>query len=171
MKLLLSLLLAFTMSPVWPIGPNPLPGDPFLIVNKKSNEVAFIHDNKVQIVYKAATGKTNDLTPAGLYTVTVKAINPYYRKKNIPGGSPKNPLGSRWIGFNAKDTEGRTYGIHGTNNPSSIGGYVSQGCIRLKNEDAIELFEKVPIGTKIYITYSGMPFEEIAQEKGAITNH
>lgn len=39
----------------------------------------------MQDIYKAATGKTNDLTPEGMFTVTVKAINPYYRKKNIQG--------------------------------------------------------------------------------------
>lgn len=168
MKLFLSFILAFTISPVWPIGPNPLPGDPFLIVNKQTNEIAFVHLERVQVVYKAATGKTNDLTPEGIFTVTVKAINPYYRKKNIQGGSPKNPLGSRWIGFDAEDTDGRTYGVHGTNNPSSIGSYVSQGCIRLKNEDIERLYDLVPIGTKIYITTSSKSFEDLAAEFGAI---
>lgn len=156
------------LSPLWPLGPNPLPGDPFIIVNKKTNYVAFIEDGEVQDIYKAATGKTNDLTPEGMFTVTVKAINPYYRKKNIQGGAPNNPLGSRWIGFDAENTNGRTYGIHGTNNPYSIGYYVSQGCIRLKNEDVEKLFDQVPIGTKVYITNTWETFEQIAKEKGAI---
>ena len=102
----IAILFLISFSPLWPLGPNPLPGDPFIIVNKKVNQVAYIVDGEVQDIYKAATGKTNDLTPEGMFTVTVKAINPYYRKKNIQGGSPKNPLGTRWIGFDAEGTEG-----------------------------------------------------------------
>lgn len=157
-----------TISPLWPIGPNPLPGDPFVIVNKKTNEVAFIEDGIVQDVYKAATGKHDRLTPEGMFTVTVKAINPYYRKKNIQGGAPQNPLGTRWIGIDANGTDGRTYGIHGTNHPWSIGLYISEGCIRLRNEDVEKLFEQVPIGTKVFITNEYKSFEQIAKEKRAI---
>lgn len=162
------LLLVSPISPLWPIGPNPLPGDPLIIVNKTTNEVAFISDGEIQDVYKAATGKKPELTPEGMFTVTVKAINPYYRKKNIQGGSPKNPLGTRWIGFDAVDTDGRTYGIHGTNQPWSIGLYISEGCIRLNNEDVEKLFGDVPIGTKIFITNENRSFEQIGKEKGAI---
>lgn len=167
-RTLFNLLLAFTVSPLWPLGPNPLSGDPFLIVNKRTNEVAFIHEGKVQEIFPVATGKTEDLTPVGMFTVTVKAKNPYYRKKNIPGGAPNNPLGARWLGFDAKDTDGRIYGLHGTNNPSSIGGYVSEGCIRLKNEHIIRLYDRVPIGTKVLITRSSESFEQLGKEKGAI---
>lgn len=71
----------FSLSPIWPLGLNPLPGDSFLIVNKRTNEVAFIQNHKVQNVISAATGKTDDLTPEGLFTVTVKAADPYYRKR------------------------------------------------------------------------------------------
>lgn len=156
-----------SISPLWPIGPS-LAGDPFIIVNKEINQVAFIKDGEVKKVYKAATGKTDDLTPEGLFTVTVKAINPYYRKLNISGGLPENPLGTRWIGFDALDTDGRTYGIHGTNRPYSIGYYVSLGCIRLRNEDVEELFEFVPIGTKVFITKTWKSFEQIGIEKGVI---
>lgn len=80
------------ISPILPLGENPLPGDPYVIVNKRTNELAVILDNKVEGVYSVATGKTDDLTPEGEFTVTVKAENPYYRKKNIEGGSPDNPL-------------------------------------------------------------------------------
>jgi lipoprotein-anchoring transpeptidase ErfK/SrfK len=161
------LLTIVSISPLWPIGPA-LPGDPFIIVNKQTNEVAFIKDSEVKKIYKAATGKTDDLTPEGMFTVTVKAINPYYRKLNISGGSPKNPLGTRWIGFDALNTNGRTYWIHGTNNPHSIGYYASLGCIRLRNEDVEELYELVPIGTKIFITKTWKNFEQIGTEKGVI---
>src|SRR5690606_14005096 len=124
----------FIGSPFWPFDKEVLPGDPLVIVNKRTNELAWVNGGKVQFVTKVATGKTSDKTPEGLFTVKVKAEKPYYRKANIPGGDPQNPLGSRWIGFDALNTDGRIYGIHGTNNPSSIGKYISEGCIRLPKE-------------------------------------
>ncbi|KAB2338440.1 L,D-transpeptidase [Cytobacillus depressus] len=168
LKLISSFVFAFIISPIWPLGQNPLPGDPFLIVNKNTNEVALINDNRVQTVIAAATGKTEDLTPEGFFTVTVKAKEPFYRKSNIKGGDPNNPLGTRWIGFDAAETDGRIYGIHGTNNPSSIGKYVSQGCIRLQNEAVESLFDLIPIGTKIVIVSSPEDFEQIGRNYGAI---
>lgn len=169
MPVFISLLLAaFVFSPVWPLGPNPLPGDPFVIVNKQTNEVALINENRVQTVVSAATGKSEDLTPEGFFTVTVKAPEPYYRKKDIPGGNPDNPLGSRWIGFDAKNSDGRTYGIHGTNDPSSIGKKISQGCVRLQNEAVESLYEYIPLGTKILITTTNKSFVELGREYGAI---
>lgn len=162
------LLAAFIFSPIWPLGPNPLPGDPFVIVNKQTNEVALIDEGRVQTVVSAATGKSADLTPEGLFTVTVKAPDPYYRKKDIPGGDPRNPLGSRWIGFDAKNTDGRTYGIHGTNDPSSIGKKISQGCVRLQNEAVVSLYDYIPLGTKVLITSTDKSFYELGKEYGAI---
>ncbi|MEN7436946.1 L,D-transpeptidase [Bacillus velezensis] len=110
------------LSPLWPLGANPLPGDPYIIVNKATNALAVVKDNRIEGIYQVATGKTDDLTPEGEFTVTVKAVNPYYRKKNVEGGAPENPLGVRWIGFDAKGTDGRIYGIHGTNREELIGG-------------------------------------------------
>lgn len=155
-------------SPLWPLGPNPLPGDPFLIVNKSTNEVAFLEGGEVKRVFPAATGMSEDLTPEGIFTIVVKAENPYYRKKGIPGGVPENPLGARWLGFDAFHTDGRIYGLHGTNDPSSIGKYVSRGCVRLRNEDIIWLYDRIPPGTKIVITKTGKSFEMIGKEYGAI---
>ncbi|MDQ0220766.1 L,D-transpeptidase [Peribacillus cavernae] len=168
MKLLLSILLALTVSPVYPDAPAVKPGDPFLIVNKATNKLAFIDDNAVQEVLPAGTGKSDELTPEGLFTVKVKAVNPYYRKKNIPGGDPKNPLGTRWIGFDAKNTDGRIYGVHGTNQPWTVGKNISAGCIRLKNADVERLYNKVPIGTKILVTRSTKDFYTLAKQNGAI---
>ncbi len=155
-------------SPIWPLGENPIVGDPFLIVNVTTNQLSFFQDGQLVDTHSVATGKKGDETPLGLYTIIVKAENPYYRKKNIPGGDPKNPLGSRWIGFDANDTEGRTYGVHGTNRPDSIGKSVTAGCLRLPNELVEKLFERVPLGTKILITDSGEDFYALAQKHGAI---
>lgn len=141
---------------------------PLIIVNKATNQLAFIQNGKIQSVYPVATGVATDLTPEGLFTVKVKAKNPYYRKKNIPGGAPNNPLGTRWIGFDAYGTDGRTYGIHGTNNPQSIGKYITQGCVRMHKRDVEALYEKVPIGAKVLIVRSKEPFAAIAKRYGAL---
>ncbi|EKN69707.1 hypothetical protein BABA_09791 [Neobacillus bataviensis LMG 21833] len=167
-KLLSPILISFFISPLWPLGLNPMPGDPFVIINKTKNELAFINENKVQTVVSVGTGKTQELTPEGLFTITVKAKDPYFRRGNIPGGDPKNPLGARWIGFDALGTDGRTYGIHGTNQPASIGRYVSQGCIRSQNEVISSLFPLIPLGTKILVISSKKSFENLAHENGAI---
>jgi lipoprotein-anchoring transpeptidase ErfK/SrfK len=168
LKAFSALVFTFFISPIWPLGPNPLPGDPFVIVNKKSNEMAFVNENRIQTVVEVATGKTEELTPEGIFTITVKAPNPYYRKKDIPGGSPENPLGTRWIGFDAEETDGRIYGLHGTNQPDSIGKNVSNGCIRMQNEAIESLYDLIPLGTKIVVVKSNKSFEEIAREHHAL---
>ncbi len=143
-------------------------GDPFLIVNVSTKKLAFVHEGTIKEVMPIATGKVGDETPLGTFMVIVKAENPYYRKKDISGGDPKNPLGTRWIGFDALETDGRTYGIHGTNQPTSIGYAVTAGCIRLPNELVEQLYEEVPLGTVIHITDHDRSFEEIARQFGAI---
>ncbi|OZM57600.1 L,D-transpeptidase [Lottiidibacillus patelloidae] len=163
------LFIALTLvSPIWPIGENPMVGDPFIIVNKTSNELAFIDDGKIKNVFKVSTGVAVDLTPEGKFTITVKAKNPYYRKKDIPGGAKENPLGTRWIGFDAKGTDGRIFGIHGNNNPAFIGKYVTQGCVRMYEEDVQYLYDHIRLGTKVVITHSEDNFWELGKKYGAI---
>ncbi len=65
----------------------------------------------------------------------------------IPGGSPHNPMGVA-----AMTLHGGEYAIHGTNQPSSIGGYVSYGCIRMYNSDVTDLFSRVDVGTPVVVT-------------------
>src|SRR4051812_154590 len=65
----------------------------------------------------------------------------------IPGGSPKNPMGAA-----ALTLSGGQYAIHGTNNPGSIGGYVSYGCIRMYNQDITDLYDRVGVGTPVIVT-------------------
>jgi lipoprotein-anchoring transpeptidase ErfK/SrfK len=168
MKFLSVIISLFFISPIWPLGENPTVGDPFLIVNKSTNELAYIDEGKIQKVHQVATGRSEDLTPEGIFTIVVKAKDPYYRKKDIPGGSKENPLGSRWIGFDADRTDGRIYGVHGNNNPDSIGKYITNGCIRMFEEEVQVLFDKIPIGTRILITKSDQSFESLGKEHGAL---
>ncbi len=168
MHLLLSLLLLFSYSQPEVVPVQKLKLDQLIIVNKANNKLAFVKDGKIVEILPVATGKSNELTPEGFFTFIVKAKNPYYRKKNIPGGDPRNPLGTRWIGFDARGTDGRTYGIHGTNQPWSIGKYISNGCIRMNNRDVERLYDKIPLQTKVLVTMSSKSFATIAKEYGAI---
>ena len=86
--------------------------------------------------YTVAIGKPSTPSPRGIFKIKNKAYN--------PGG----PFGSRWMGLTAP---GGSYGIHGTNNPSSIGNAASAGCIRMYNHDVIELYNLVSIGTVVEI--------------------
>jgi lipoprotein-anchoring transpeptidase ErfK/SrfK len=66
----------------------------------------------------------------------------------IPGGSPANPMGVAALTLSG----GGQYAIHGTNAPSSIGGFVSYGCIRMYNQDITDLYDRVSIGTPVIVT-------------------
>ena len=65
-------------------------------------------------------------------------------------GGPKNPLGARAL-YLYRDGRDTMYRIHGTNEPSSIGRAVSNGCIRMINDHVIDLYERVPVGTTVVI--------------------
>jgi lipoprotein-anchoring transpeptidase ErfK/SrfK len=64
----------------------------------------------------------------------------------IPGGSPRNPMGAA-----ALTLAGGEYAIHGTNVPRSIGGFVSYGCIRMFNQDVVDLYSRVRVGTTVVV--------------------
>jgi len=66
----------------------------------------------------------------------------------IPGGSPGNPMGAAAMTLSG----GGEYAIHGTNNPGSIGGFVSYGCIRMYNADVLDLYNRVSWGTTVVVT-------------------
>lgn len=84
--------------------------------------------------YPVGVGKQYSPTPTGRFTIATKRQN--------PGG----PFGAMWLGLSIPHV-----GIHGTNNPSSIGGFVSKGCIRMQNRDVLELAGLVAIGTPVSI--------------------
>ncbi|WNC16805.1 L,D-transpeptidase [Brevibacillus brevis] len=91
--------------------------------------------------YPVALGKIATSTPSGDFTIVSKVPYP----NSYPGG-PLSVFGTYWLGLSKPH-----YGIHGTNNPSSIGKYVSHGCIRMYNQDVNRLARLVPIGTPVRI--------------------
>ncbi len=94
----------------------------------------------------------NDKTPEGLFEIETKIEKPdwYAEGRKVAFGHPDNPLGTRWMGFK-RTRKAAGYGIHGTDEPESVGRAVSQGCVRMRNSDVEELFGWVPPGAKVHI--------------------
>lgn len=107
-----------------------------ILINLATRRLSYQEGSRLLKDYPVGVGKPSTPTPTGNFTVLEKIMN--------PGGV----LGTRWMGLSVP---GGNYGIHGTNNPSSIGGYVSNGCIRMFNHDVEELFSRVKIGTPVEI--------------------
>ena len=130
-----------------------------ITINLASRILTFWRNGKKVTMYPIAVGKQETQTPIGDFSVIEMEVNPEWvdpkdTKKKVESGED-NPLGYRWMGFYGR------YGIHGTNNPESIGGYVSNGCIRLKEENAEELYEMTDIGTPVEIDYERVVIERI----------
>ena len=121
-----------------------------IVINLPSRTLDFYAQNSLVKTYPLAIGKPSTPTPIGNFTIRQKEVNPWWypprSKKAVPPG-PNNPLGYRWMEF------APLYGIHGTNAPWAIGGWVSNGCVRMDEADVEELFDLVPFGTAVYIHY------------------
>jgi hypothetical protein len=127
-----------------------------LIVNRGSFKLTLYKALKPSKTYSIAVGQVGLETPAGLYHIQNKAVNPAWNVPNsdwagdlagtvVPGGSPENPLKARWMGIFAGA------GIHGTDAINSIGTAASHGCIRMRIPDVIDLYDRVPVGAPVYI--------------------
>jgi lipoprotein-anchoring transpeptidase ErfK/SrfK len=111
------------------------------------------------ILYRVGVGRA-DKQWTGRRFISGKAIKPAWRptaqirrdRPNIApviaGGAPENPMGAAALLISGAGQ----YAIHGTNKPGSIGGFVSYGCIRMLNEDVLDLFSRVGIGTPVIVT-------------------
>ncbi|RNA69284.1 L,D-transpeptidase family protein [Alteribacter keqinensis] len=108
---------------------------PYSIIVSISQRTLTLLENGVQVkVYPIAVGRMLFDTPTGEFIIVNREPN--------PGG----PFGALWLSLSKKG-----YGIHGTNNPASIGQAVSRGCIRMFNENVLELGSVVPNGTRVSI--------------------
>jgi lipoprotein-anchoring transpeptidase ErfK/SrfK len=87
------------------------------------------------------------VNPSWTPTATMVAENPRLPRW-VPGGHPMNPLGVRALYLGSS-----TYRIHGTDAPWTIGTAVSKGCIRMYNQDVLDLYPRVPVGTKVTVTW------------------
>ncbi len=105
-----------------------------IIVDLSDRNLYLLDGNTVVRSFPVGIGKMLTKTPTGEFTIVNKQAN--------PGG----PYGAFWMGLSKPH-----YGIHGTNDPSSIGREVSRGCIRMYNTDVLQLAEIVPIRTRVTI--------------------
>ncbi|TKC16329.1 L,D-transpeptidase family protein [Robertmurraya kyonggiensis] len=116
-------------------GFPPIHTIPYTIdVSINNRRLILLKDGVQQKQYPIAVGRMLHDTPAGNFIVINRAPN--------PGG----PFGTMWMSLSKEH-----YGIHGTNDPSSIGHAVSRGCIRMHNHDVEELASIIPIGTPVLI--------------------
>jgi lipoprotein-anchoring transpeptidase ErfK/SrfK len=127
-----------------------------LIADRYNYKLRLYKNLRLAKDYTVAVGAVGFDTPAGLYHIQNKAIDPAWHVPNsdwagdlagtvVPGGTPENPLKARWLGiFNGA-------GIHGTDETYSLGHAASHGCIRMAIPDVIELYDQVPVGAPIYI--------------------
>lgn len=113
-----------------------------IVVSIPDRKLAVVENDEVVSVYSVAVGAPVSPSPVGTFTVVSRVTNPtYYKPGKVVGPGATNPIGTRWIGLSEKG-----YGIHGTDNPRSIGFAQSHGCIRLRNADVEQLFERVRAG-------------------------
>jgi lipoprotein-anchoring transpeptidase ErfK/SrfK len=128
-----------------------------VVVSLEDRKMALLEDGKVTKVYTVAVGKPTSPSPSGTFTIARRVKNPTYShngKTVLPG--PGNPVGTRWMGLSVKG-----YGIHGTNEPKSIGKAASHGCIRMAQKDLEEMYEMVSVGDTVELV--GQRNEETAQ--------
>jgi lipoprotein-anchoring transpeptidase ErfK/SrfK len=132
---------------------------PAIVIKRSSNKLVLYKPGgrrgmKVARRFGVATGQASYPTPLGSYEIVTKQKDPWWRPPDsdwaegaepIPPG-PGNPLGTRWMGLSAP-----AVGIHGTPDAASIGYSASHGCIRMLVPQAEWLFERVKVGTPVYI--------------------
>ncbi len=130
-----------------PTVPEPKGSRREIVVSIPDRKLALVEDGRVLKIYKVAVGAGVSPSPTGNFAVVNRLTQPtyYHPHKVIPPG-PDNPLGTRWIGLNKKG-----FGIHGTNEPRSIGRPASHGCIRMARRDLEELFRLVRVGDEVQI--------------------
>src|SRR5580658_1486094 len=128
-----------------------------IVVSLEDHKLALVEDGHVVKVYTVAVGKPSTPSPVGTFTIERRVMNPTYSHDGriVPPG-PHNPVGSRWMGLSIHG-----YGIHGTNEPNSIGKAASHGCIRMAKADLEELYPQVAVGDTVELV--GQRNEETAE--------
>jgi lipoprotein-anchoring transpeptidase ErfK/SrfK len=128
---------------------------PVIVIHRGSNRLYLYSGTHLVRVFPVATGQAAWPTPLGHFEIVVKEMNPWWYPptqdswaagaKPVPPG-PNNPLGTRWMGLSAPGV-----GIHGTDEPWSIGHSESHGCIRMQVPSAEWLYKRVRVGTPVFI--------------------
>lgn len=130
-----------------------------IIVSFSDRKLYWVYQRGKAISYPIAVPREKSRW-AGATHISQKRVNPDWtptetmRRENpklplhVPGGHPRNPLGVRAMYLGSS-----MYRIHGTDAPWTIGDAASKGCIRMYNEDVVDLYGRVPVGTRVLVTY------------------
>jgi lipoprotein-anchoring transpeptidase ErfK/SrfK len=127
-----------------------------ITIDRSAFRLRLFKDLRLRRSYGVAVGQPGYPTPAGLFRIQNKQVNPVWSVPNSPwagelagttvqGGTAANPLKARWMGI----TDG--VGIHGTGQDWSIGTRASHGCIRMHVADVVALYRRAPVGTPVLI--------------------
>lgn len=132
--------------------------DARIVINVPSRTLTLYRHGAVYRVYPVGVGRPQWPTPIGNWRILEKVKNPTWgypreydprgRKPVYGPGSPRNPLGTRWMGFTPKQ-----HGIHGTNRPETVGKVISHGCVRMFPRHAEELYDLVDVGTPVEVRH------------------
>jgi lipoprotein-anchoring transpeptidase ErfK/SrfK len=128
----------------------------FVAISRSRKELRLFVNRRLAKSYRIGIGAAGFDTPAGEYEIKSKAANPAWYVPNsawagdlagevVAGDDPSNPIKARWMGF----YDGA--GIHGTADEASIGTAASHGCIRMLIPEVIDLYDRVPLHTPLYI--------------------
>jgi lipoprotein-anchoring transpeptidase ErfK/SrfK len=134
-----------------------------ILVSIPDRKLILLEADRVLKIYDTAVGAPRTPSPSGSFKIVQALPDPtwYAKGKIVPPGK-SNPLGPRWLGLSVKG-----YGIHGTNNPASIGRNASHGCIRMRNRDVEELFAMVSVGDEVELLAERTPqLDEIFGQAG-----
>ena len=130
-----------------------LNGNVTVNVDKSDFRIDVYLDGRWLMGFPVGHGRIEKRTPTGEFVVGIRQKEPMWQPRDgrpsIPYGEPGNPLGDRWIGF--KDGVHFGLGIHGTDDPESIGTLCSEGCVRLRNEDVTTIYPWIRSGTRVVI--------------------
>jgi len=127
---------------------------PVIVIRRESKRLYYYERERLVRVFRVATGQPEYPTPLGSFRIVVKWRGPWWYPppspwaqglKPVPPG-PGNPLGTRWMGLSVP-----AVGIHGTPDAASLGYSASHGCIRMAIPSAEWLFERVEVGTPVFI--------------------
>ncbi|MBI1202302.1 MAG: L,D-transpeptidase family protein [Rhodopseudomonas sp.] len=121
-----------------------------IVVATNARQLFYVLNGNKALRYPVGVGKAGMAWQGRAY-IAQKDIAPDWALEpgvtpTIPGGSPRNPMGAAAMGLDHGN-----YAIHGTNDPSSIGRFVSHGCIRMFNADIMDLYRRAPLGTEVVV--------------------
>jgi lipoprotein-anchoring transpeptidase ErfK/SrfK len=150
-----------------------------IIIHLPSRTLALYDGTTLVQKFKVGVGKPQFPTPTGRFTIINTVKNPTWENPYESPGRVKikpgkdNPLGTRWMGFHLY--KGGVYGIHGTNNPQSVGQQSSHGCVRMTIAEAEYLYERIGIGTPVEVTnhptppWQNQPLKNLQQEPSMVS--